>query len=180
MADQIRSLLVLGGARSGKSRYAQDVAERSGKRLVYIATAEGGDAEMLDRIASHRAARGPAWQTIEAPLFLTEALRDSLAPDTLVLVDCLTLWLSNLMLAGRDVTAEGQRLAAVIDARAGPVIFVSNEVGCGGVPDNALGRRFSDEQGLVNQRLAASCDEVVLVMAGLPLILKPGVRRPGA
>jgi adenosylcobinamide kinase/adenosylcobinamide-phosphate guanylyltransferase len=173
MAGRTRSLLVLGGARSGKSRYAQDTAERSGKRLVYIATADAGDVEMAARIAAHRAARGPAWRTIEASLCLAEALHGAVAPDAVVLVDCLTLWLSNLMLAGRDVKAESRRLDALIGSVAGSVIFVSNEVGNGIVPENDLARRFRDAQGQLNQSVAAACDAVVLVAAGLPLSLKP-------
>ncbi|MEW6437534.1 MAG: bifunctional adenosylcobinamide kinase/adenosylcobinamide-phosphate guanylyltransferase [Pseudomonadota bacterium] len=174
MAGEIRSLLVLGGARSGKSRYAQSLAEQSGKTCVLIATAEAGDAEMAKRIALHKAERGPAWRTLEAPLALAEALAQVAAPQTIVLVDCLTLWLSNLMLAGRDAAAETQHLAEVIPALAGHAIFVSNEVGAGIVPENRLAREFRDAQGRLNQRVAAACESVVLVAAGLPLTLKPG------
>lgn len=173
MAHQIRSLLVLGGARSGKSRYAQETAERAGKRLIYIATADAGDDEMAARIAAHRAARGPAWRTLEAPVLLVNALRETVAPDATIVVDCLTLWLSNLMLMGKDITAEGDDLAAAIRSLAGPVIFVSNEVGGGVVPDNALARRFRDAQGRLNQSVAAACEAVVFIAAGLPLRLKP-------
>ena len=173
MADQIRSLLVLGGARSGKSRYAQNLAEQSGKQRVFIATAEAGDAEMTKRIGLHRAERGAAWRTVEAPLALAEALAQAASPDTIVLVDCLTLWLSNLMLAGRDVVVESRRLAGAITALTGPAIFVSNEVGAGIVPDNRLARDFRDAQGRLNQIIAAACDSAVLVAAGLPLTLKP-------
>jgi adenosylcobinamide kinase / adenosylcobinamide-phosphate guanylyltransferase len=174
MAGEIRSLLVLGGARSGKSRYAQSLAEQSGKTCVLIATAEAGDAEMAKRIALHKAERGPAWRTLEAPLALADALVQVAAPETIVLVDCLTLWLTNLMLAGRDAAAETQRLAAVIPVLGGPAIFVSNEVGTGIVPENRLAREFRDAQGRLNQRVAAACESVVLVAAGLPLTLKPG------
>jgi adenosylcobinamide kinase / adenosylcobinamide-phosphate guanylyltransferase len=177
MADQFRSLLVLGGARSGKSRYAQDVAERSGKRLIYVATAQAGDAEMAARIAAHRTARGPAWQTIEVPLALGDALRAATAPDAIVLVDCLTLWLGNLMLGADDIMAESQRLGSLIGELAGPVILVSNEVGNGIVPQNALARQFRDAQGRLNQLVAAACDMVVLVTAGLPVTLKPGAHK---
>ncbi|QAY95385.1 bifunctional adenosylcobinamide kinase/adenosylcobinamide-phosphate guanylyltransferase [Methylovirgula ligni] len=172
-AQGIRSLLVIGGARSGKSRYAQMAAERSGKKPVLIATGEAKDAEMAARIAAHQAERGSHWCTIEAPLALGDALKAAAAPSTIVLVDCLTLWLSNLMLAGGDAAAEGQHLADVIATLAGPVIFVSNEVGSGIVPDNILARRFQDAQGRLNQTIAAACDSVVLVAAGLPLTLKP-------
>ncbi len=174
MAGEIRSLLVLGGARSGKSRYAQGLAEQSGKRRILIATAEAGDTEMAKRIALHQAARGAEWRTLEAPLALAEALIAVAAAETIVLVDCLTLWLTNLMLAGRDVAAESQRLAALIPALAGPAIFVSNEVGAGIVPDNRLAREFRDAQGRLNQSVAAACEGVVFVAAGLPLTLKPG------
>jgi adenosylcobinamide kinase / adenosylcobinamide-phosphate guanylyltransferase len=174
MANAFRTLLVLGGARSGKSRYAQDVAERAGKRLIYIATAAAGDAEMAARIAAHKSARGPLWQTIEAPLDLADTLRDVAAPDAVVLVDCLTLWLSNLIFAERDVTVERERLAALIGELEGSVVFVSNEVGGGIVPDNALARQFRDAQGWLNQSVAAAVDAVVLVVAGQPLTLKPG------
>jgi adenosylcobinamide kinase / adenosylcobinamide-phosphate guanylyltransferase len=174
MADQFRSLLVLGGARSGKSRYAQQVAERSGKRLIYVATGEAGDAEMAARIAAHRTARGPGWQTIEVPLALSEALFEVTSPDAIVLVDCLTLWLSNLMLGADDIAAESKRLGALISELAGSVILVSNEVGTGIVPENALARQFRDAQGRLNQLVAAACDMVVLVAAGLPVTLKPG------
>ncbi len=173
MTGEIRSLLVLGGARSGKSRYAQSVAERSGKKRVFIATAEAGDAEMAGRIAAHKAERGPEWRTLEAPLALAEALAETTAPDTILLVDCLTLWLTNLILGGRDAEAESQRLAAGIAALAGPAIFVSNEVGGGIVPNNQLARAFRDAQGRLNQRVTEACDSVVLVAAGLPLVLKP-------
>jgi adenosylcobinamide kinase/adenosylcobinamide-phosphate guanylyltransferase len=173
MTGEIRSLLVLGGARSGKSRYAQSVAERSGKKRVFIATAEAGDAEMAGRIAAHKAERGAEWRVLEAPLALAEALAETAAPDTILLVDCLTLWLTNLILAGRDAAAESQRLAAVIETLAGPAIFVSNEVGAGIVPDNRLAREFRDAQGRLNQRVAGACAGVVFVAAGLPLTLKP-------
>ena len=162
--------LVLGGARSGKSRFALARAESTSSRLVMIATAEALDAEMAERIARHRAERGARWRTVEAPLDLARALR-SLTRDDCAVVDCLTLWLSNLMHAERDLEAEW---AALIDALAGPVdaILVSNEVGWGVVPDNALARRFRDEAGRLHQRLAGEAERVVLVVAGLPLILK--------
>jgi adenosylcobinamide kinase / adenosylcobinamide-phosphate guanylyltransferase len=177
MTGEIRSLLVLGGARSGKSRYAQILAERSDKKRVFIATAQSGDGEMAARIAAHKADRDAAWRTIEAPLLLSAALRDAAAPDTIVLVDCLTLWLSNLMFASCDVEIESSRLAETIGRLSGPVIFVSNEVGAGIVPDNRLARDFRDAQGRLNQRAAAACDMVVLVAAGLPLTLKPSAHK---
>jgi adenosylcobinamide kinase/adenosylcobinamide-phosphate guanylyltransferase len=162
--------LILGGARSGKTRYALKTAEAQAGALVMIATAEPLDDEMAERIARHRAERGPRWRTVEAPLALADAI-GALSPDEITVVDCLTLWLSNVMLADRAVWAETERLLAVLDDR--KVILVSNEVGGGVVPDNALARRFRDEAGRLNQRLASRADEVVLVTAGLPLTLKP-------
>jgi adenosylcobinamide kinase/adenosylcobinamide-phosphate guanylyltransferase len=145
--------LVLGGARSGKSRYAESLIAALPPPWIFVATAEAGDAEMAERIALHRARRGKDWQTIEAPHDLAAALVeiDSNAP---ALVDCLTLWLSNRMLAGADVEAETMRVEAALASRRGPVILVSNEVGFGIVPDNALARRFRDLQGRLNQRMA--------------------------
>jgi len=166
-----RTALVLGGARSGKSRFAEGLIAATGLDAVYIATAEARDGEMGERIADHRSRRGAAWTTIEAPLDLVEALAD--ANGKPVLVDCLTLWLSNLMEAGRDPATEGGRLAAALAAAAGPVVLVSNEVGSGIVPMNALARRFADEQGRLNQSIAAAVRQVFLVAAGQPLRLKP-------
>ena len=147
MTGEIRSLLVLGGARSGKSRYAQSVVEQSGKTRIFIATAQPGDGEMAARIATHKAERGPDWRTIEAPLLLDAALRQAAAADTIVLVDCLTLWLSNLMFASCDVAAESLRLTETIRSLPGPAVFVSNEVGTGIVPDNRLARGISRRAG---------------------------------
>jgi len=167
----VRLTLVLGGARSGKSRYAESLITALPSPWIYVATAEARDAEMAERIAFHRTQRGTGWQTIEAPHDL--ALRLESAPaGTPVLVDCLTLWLSNRMLAEVDVEAEIVTLEAVLDRRAGPLVLVSNEVGFGIVPDNALARRFRDLQGRLNQRVAAHADRVVLVVAGLPLTVK--------
>ncbi|MCJ2183969.1 bifunctional adenosylcobinamide kinase/adenosylcobinamide-phosphate guanylyltransferase [Novosphingobium sp. 1949] len=166
------SLLALGGARSGKSRYAQNRAEATGLVPVFIATAQGFDAEMRARIDRHRADRDAAWSTIEAPLALPEALATASAPDRVVLVDCLTLWTSNLLLAQEDIPAMTGQLVSALSAARGPVILVSNEVGWGIVPDNALARAFRDEAGRVNQRVAAAVDEVQLIVAGLPLALK--------
>lgn len=166
------SHLILGGARSGKSRHAQSLAEAFDGDLIFIATGEAYDDEMVERIDRHRADRGPRWNTIEAPLALGDAIRTHAAPDRLLLIDCLTLWVSNLMHAGRDIgAATDDLIAAMCDAQ-GPVIFVSNEVGLGIVPDNALARRFRDEAGRVNQAVAAAANEVSFVAAGLPLRLK--------
>ena len=166
------SLLVLGGARSGKSRYAQQRVEACGGRLAYIATAQALDAEMAARIARHRADRDARWHTIEAPLALAAALARAGESHAAILVDCLTLWMSNLLLADRDVQREGMALADAVAACPVPVALVANEVGLGIVPDNALARRFRDEAGWLNQRLAAMADEVVFVAAGLPMVLK--------
>lgn len=164
--------LVLGGARSGKSAWAEARALESGLSPVYLATAEAGDAEMAERIAHHRARRGARWATVEEPLELTAALQDWCRPDRVVLVDCLTLWLANLMDAGREPEAEGARLAAALSGLRGPAILVANEVGLGIVPDNALARAFRDAAGRLNQRIAAAAQHVVFLAAGLPLALK--------
>lgn len=170
-----RLTLILGGARSGKSRLGEalirDAASALGKRPHYIATAEALDGEMRDRIAAHRSRRGPDWTIAEAPLHLAQALAN--AGDSPVLVDCLTLWLSNLMLSGGDPELAAEALIAAARARTLPVVFVSNEVGLGIVPETPLGRAFRDAQGFLNQRIAAAADCAVLVAAGLPLVLKP-------
>ena len=171
--EKIRSLLVLGGARSGKSRFAQTRAEQSGLDPVFIATAQAYDAEMAARIARHARARDARWRLVEAPLHLVDAMVEAAAPGRILLVDCLTLWLTNIMLRGDDLEAGTQRLIAAIAGLDGPALFVSNEVGSGIVPDNALARRFRDAQGRLNQALAQVCDAAVLVTAGLPQMLKP-------
>ncbi len=163
---------MLGGARSGKSRYAETLVRDSGLSGVYLATAEAGDVEMAARIRHHRARRGPDWRTIEEPLDLAGALARAARPGQAVLVDCLTLWLANLMAAARDIAAEREALLAGLEGLAGPVVLVSNEVGQGIVPDNALARRFRDETGLLHQAIAARADRVVFLVAGLPQILK--------
>lgn len=163
--------LVLGGARSGKSRYAESLITALPSPWIYVATAEARDSEMAERIATHRARRGTGWQMIEAPHDLALALETAPAGAP-VLVDCLTLWLSNRMLADADVDAEIGAFEEALDRRAGTVVLVSNEVGFGVVPDNALARRFRDLQGRLNQRLAARADRAVLVIAGLPLTVK--------
>ena len=168
-----RLTLVLGGARSGKSRHAEMLVRRHPPPWTYIATAEAFDDEMGARIAEHRARREARWITLEAPRELSEVLA---GPQGIVLVDCLTLWLSNILLADRDVEAECDRLHCAIAARAAPTVLVSNEVGLGIVPDNALARRFRDAQGVLNQRVAAIADDVVLMTAGLPLVLKSSRR----
>ncbi len=169
--------LILGGARSGKSRHAERIVEHAAENATYCATAEPGDAEMAARIAAHRARReksggGAFWRTVEAPLALPEAIRGESRADRPILVDCLTLWLSNLMLAGREIEGEVAALVAALRDAAGPVVLVANEVGLGNVPETPLGRRFRDEAGRLNQEIAGLADRVVFVAAGLPLVLK--------
>jgi adenosylcobinamide kinase / adenosylcobinamide-phosphate guanylyltransferase len=164
--------LVLGGARSGKSRHAEHLAIESGRTPVYLATAQALDDEMAERIAAHRARRGSAWRTVEEPLDLVGTLRRECAPARIVLVDCLTLWVSNLMAAGREVEAESARLLEALPGLAGPVLLVSNEVGQGIVPDNVMARRFVDHAGLLHQGIAEQADAVVFMTAGLPHRLK--------
>ena len=163
--------LVVGGARSGKSRFAEGLITRSGRDRIYLATAEAWDDEMRDRIAHHRQDRGPGWTTIEAPHDLALAL-GGLAAGGAVLVDCATLWLTNRLLAEADLEAETATLIAALRACPAPVVLVSNEVGWSIVPDNALARRFRDAQGRLNQQLATAADLAVAVIAGLPLVLK--------
>jgi adenosylcobinamide kinase / adenosylcobinamide-phosphate guanylyltransferase len=170
-AGDVRLTLVLGGARSGKSRYAEGVITARAPPWIYVATAQAGDDEMAARIATHRAQRAAGWQTIEAAHDLAGALATAPVRARL-LVDCVTLWLSNRMLAEADLEAEARRLEDALARRAGTTVLVSNEVGYGIVPDNALARRFRDMHGHLNQRLAACADRVVLVVAGLPLVMK--------
>jgi len=165
-------LFVLGGARSGKSRYALKRAEALPGELLFVATAQALDNEMDSRIARHREERGPRWRTIEEPVDLAAVVRAEVRGDRVLLIDCLTLWASNLMFADRDIdTATGALVAALGEAQ-GPVILVANEVGLGIVPDNALARRFRDVAGIVNQAVAACVDEAVFMAAGLPMRLK--------
>jgi adenosylcobinamide kinase/adenosylcobinamide-phosphate guanylyltransferase len=162
---------VLGGARSGKSRYAERLIAAQPKPWIYIATAEAHDDEMSARIAEHKARRAAGWQTIEAPHELPEAL-DAAPRDAAVLVDCLTLWLSNVMHAAFDIERITLRLEDALRARTGPTVLVSNELGLGLVPETALGRAFRDAQGHLNQRVAALAGRVVFVVAGQPLVVK--------
>ena len=172
MPTTATTTLVLGGARSGNSRFAESLAREPMLPRLYLATATAGDAEMRARIAHHRARRGDDWRTIEVPLNLVETLERESGAGRVVLVDCLTLWLSNLMHAGRDVAAETRRLADRLRAVPGPVMLVSNEVGLGLVPETPLGRDFRDAQGRLNQAVAAAVTNVVFIAAGLPLWLK--------
>lgn len=178
--------LILGGARSGKSLLAEQQAIATGLQVVYLATAQALDGEMARRVAHHRERRPADWGCIEETLYLADRLRDIARPDTCILVDCLTLWLSNLLFAGQAAAqAEaGEAIAcplfreqtqALIDALPGlpgQIILVSNEVGWGIVPMHPVSRLFADEQGRLNQRVAAVCEQVTLVAAGLPLTLK--------
>ena len=158
--------MVLGGARSGKSRHAEALVTAQPPPWRYVATAQAFDAEMAARIAAHRAQRLPGWDTVEAPEHLLAALQTPLP----VLVDCLTLWVSNLLLAGHE--PDWPVLGAALAARTAPTVLVSNEVGLGIVPDTALARRFRDLAGVLHQAVAAQADRVVLVVAGLPLVVK--------
>ncbi len=165
-------VLVLGGARSGKSVYAERLVATSGLPAAYIATAAAGDDEMAARIETHRARRDPSWRTVEAPDRIEDALEQEAGEGRAVLVDCLTLWLSNLMLGGADLEARTEGLCDAARGAPGLRVFVSNEVGLGLVPETPLGRRFRDAQGRLNQAVAAVADNVVFMAAGLPLVLK--------
>ncbi len=181
--------LILGGARSGKSLLAERRAQESGLKVIYVATAQALDGEMARRVAHHRERRPAEWGCVEETLHLADRLRELAAPDTCLLVDCLTLWLSNLLFAGRAVTqAEASEaidcplfreqttaLIELLPQLPGRIILVSNEVGWGIVPMHPVSRLFTDEQGRLNQRVAAVCDRVTLVAAGLPLVLKAPV-----
>ncbi|MES0882204.1 bifunctional adenosylcobinamide kinase/adenosylcobinamide-phosphate guanylyltransferase [Roseibium sp. SCP14] len=171
-----RATLVFGGARSGKSRFAETLAVRSGLEKVYVATGAAFDAEMAERITAHRQQRGPGWVTVEEQMDLTAALERECAPQRVVLVDCLTLWLSNLTFSGGDIGLETDRLCEAIRNLPGSCIFVSNEVGMGIVPENRLSRSFRDAQGRLNQDIAEVCSQVVFVAAGQPLLLKPNTQ----
>ncbi|WP_043063154.1 bifunctional adenosylcobinamide kinase/adenosylcobinamide-phosphate guanylyltransferase [Brucella anthropi] len=172
MASPGKSVLVLGGARSGKSSYAEKMVESSGLQPLYLATGRAFDKEMENRIAIHRDRRGSEWQTVEEPLDLIGALTLNAATDRFVLVDCLTLWLTNLMMAERDIATETASLVAMLPNLAGPVVFVSNEVGLGIVPENRMAREFRDHAGFLHQAVAAIADEVYFMAAGLPLRMK--------
>ena len=165
-------LFVLGGARSGKSRYAQQRIEAVEGKLVYIATAQAFDREMADRIAQHQADRGERWRTVEAPIDLPDVIRQTAASCDAILVDCLTLWLSNLILAEHDVAVATSALHAALADCSIPIGVVANEVGLGIVPDNTLARLFRDEAGRLNQTIATACEEVCFIAAGLAIRVK--------
>ncbi len=164
-------ILVLGGARAGKSAFAEELAS-AWTRRVYVATAAVTDDEMAERIALHRARRGADWRTVEEPVELAAAIRRESAPGTCLLVDCLTVWTGNLMHHGRDVDAAREALLESLAAAAGPVVLVANEVGLGIVPDNAMARAFRDHAGRVNQAVARAAGHVYFVAAGIPMTLK--------
>jgi adenosylcobinamide kinase/adenosylcobinamide-phosphate guanylyltransferase len=164
--------LVLGGARSGKSRHAESICLGTGQEPIYLATSQVLDAEMAARVARHRTDRDPSWRTVEEPLALSASLRAHAAPDRVVLVECLTLWLTNLMMAERDVALESAELVETLVQLPGPVVLVSNEVGQGVVPANAMARAFVDHAGRLHQRIAQVATTVTLVVAGLPWELK--------
>ncbi|MAM62729.1 bifunctional adenosylcobinamide kinase/adenosylcobinamide-phosphate guanylyltransferase [Maritimibacter sp. UBA3975] len=166
--------LIVGGAASGKSAYAERLMEATGRPMIYVATAQAFDEEMRAKIEAHKARRGAGWTTVEAPLDLAAALEAS-DPDAAVLVDCATLWLTNHLLADHDLASAEAALVEGLVACPAPVVVVTNEVGAGIVPDNALSRRFRAAQGRLNQTLATHADRVVTVIAGLPLALKGGL-----
>jgi adenosylcobinamide kinase / adenosylcobinamide-phosphate guanylyltransferase len=168
-------VLVLGGARSGKSAYAEARAfafRKSGAKALYLATAEAGDGEMSARIQTHRARRGKGWTTIEEPIDIADTIKAHAKPGAPILVDCLTLWLSNLMHAKADIAKASARLCAALENAKGPVVLVSNEIGLGIVPDNKLARDFRDYAGRIHQDVARVARDVIFVAAGLPLALK--------
>ncbi len=175
--------LVLGGASSGKSAHAEKLIEAGfgthWEGATYIATAHAGDAEMIDRIRRHQERRGERWQTVEEPMALAFAIAKHASPDRPVLVDCLTLWITNVMLADRDPDKETQHLVDTLAGLAGPVVFVANEVGLGIVPMNPLARTFRDCAGHLNQAIAEAANRVRFIAAGLPLTLKDDLKNHG-
>jgi len=166
-----KMLLILGGASSGKSAFAESLVLKSGRKPVYLATCVATDSEMKARIKRHRDRRDGRWRELEVPTDLAGAL-GWIAADEIVLVDCMTLWLSNLMESNQDIDEASKRVQAQIKSSAAPVVLVSNELGLGLVPETKLGRDFRDEQGRLNQKLAASANIVAFIAAGLPLVLK--------
>lgn len=170
--ENAKITFVLGGARSGKSSYAEKLVENSGLQPVYLATGRAFDREMESRISIHRDRRGSEWQTVEEPLDLVGALEKHAGHDRFVLVDCLTLWITNLMMAEQNIAAETETLIAALPKLSGPVVFVSNEVGLGIVPENRMAREFRDHAGFLHQAVASVADEVYFMAAGLPLKMK--------
>jgi len=172
MTNKTMPILVLGGARSGKSAFAEKLVIDSGLPKTYLATATADDDDMLRRIQRHRQSRGETWQTIEEPIAVVEHLKRETAAGRAILLDCLTLWLSNLFMKERDIEQEITQLALCLREASSPIVLVSNEIGLGLVPETKLGRDFRDAQGRLNQRVAAEVPTVIFVAAGLPLFLK--------
>lgn len=172
MTDQNRSVFILGGARSGKSRFAEELAGQAGACLHYLATGRAWDDEMRDRISHHRERRGGEWTTHEAPVDIAAVLQRLNEPENVILIDCLTLWLTNLMMENADIDAAFVALEAAIASTRAKLILVSNEVGLGIVPENRMAREFRDHAGRLHQRVAAIAGEVYFVAAGLPLKMK--------
>lgn len=171
--DGARVTLVLGGARSGKSRFAEGLCRAAGGRRIYVATAEAWDEEMRERVAKHKADRADdGWRTIEETKDLAGVIEREAAPGSVILVDCLTLWLTNHLLAGSDIDREIEALAAAVERQPGRLVLVANEVGYGIVPENKLARAFRDYAGRLNQKLATIAGDVTLVVAGLPVAVK--------
>lgn len=170
--ENAKITFVLGGARSGKSSFAEKLVEDSGLQPVYLATGRAFDKEMESRISIHRDRRGREWQTVEEPLDLVGALEKHAGHDRFVLVDCLTLWITNLMMAEQNIAAETETLIAALSPLSGTVVFVSNEVGLGIVPENQMAREFRDHAGFLHQAVASVADEVYFLAAGLPLKMK--------
>jgi len=163
----------MGGQRSGKSRYAEQLVAKSLRAPVYVATATAGDGEMMERIERHRARRSEDWLVVEEPVDIAERIVAVAAPSRAILVECLTLWVSNLLATERDPGPACDKLLGALESAAGPVVLVSNEVGAGVIPANALARRYADTLGTLNQRVAAAVGRVVLMSAGIPLLIKP-------
>jgi len=170
--------LLLGGARSGKSRIGEALVSKANGSSLYLATAEARDDEMSDRIHHHQIRRGEDWSLIEEPIELARILKTNIGPEHVVLVDCLTLWLSNLLERELDVRTALEDLLAALQATRARVVLISNEVGLGIVPDNPLARHFRDEAGFMHQKIAAIADQVAFVVAGLPLMLKQSALQP--
>jgi adenosylcobinamide kinase/adenosylcobinamide-phosphate guanylyltransferase len=168
----VETTFILGGARSGKSAFAESLALSSGLKPVYLATGRAFDDEMVERIEGHQDRRGDEWETMEEPLALVDALAHAAIPGRIILVDCLTLWITNLMMAEANVEKEVKGLSNALEAPKAPIIIVSNEVGQGVVPDNKMAREFVDLSGLAHQHIAARCTHTYLVTAGLPQKLK--------
>lgn len=171
-AETTKISFVLGGARSGKSSYAEKLVEGSGLQPVYLATGRAFDTEMESRISIHRDSRGSEWETVEEPLDLVGALQKHAIHDRFVLVDCLTLWITNLMMAEQNIANETETLVAALPQLSGQVVFVSNEVGLSIVPENRMAREFRDHAGFLHQAVASVADEVYFIAAGLPLKMK--------